>query len=186
MCAIFAIMLVASQMPATEVSTPLPGTPLIYEDLCVFEYGCEYTRAWVVLDTLAAYANRGDSTVAFTLLPGDSVTFVRGDLVVERFGKLLIDSAESGYAPGDTVYVTYCDSEGWCSTWAKGRPGAIEAFWCGPTDWGRLLEPRKETWWVKFGKANATSGWLRLDNTEECGFVFLEKLEIHSKWGDWR
>src|SRR5512140_2383017 len=115
------IALVIGVSPASEAGTAPPATPLVYENWCTFEYGCEFTQPWVALDTLAAYADRGDSTVAFRLMPGDSVTYVRGDLVVERLGKVLVLSRESGYAPGDTVYVTGCDSEGSCSAWVHGR-----------------------------------------------------------------
>lgn len=148
----------------------------------MFEYGCEFQMPWVALDTLDIHPGREDSSVVYRAMPGDSLQFLGGDLVVEALGRVLIEQPLGDFAPGDTVFITGCDAEGWCSTWTEHGEGAMEQLWCGDTSAVRLLEPRRETWWVQVSLESGRTGWLALRNTEECGFVFPERIEVRWRW----
>ena len=66
----------------TGVHGAPPEAPILERDICPFEYGCDFLY-WVVGEHLVAFVQRGDTAnVAFHVEPGDTLTFLHGDMVI--------------------------------------------------------------------------------------------------------
>jgi hypothetical protein len=168
-----------------------PTPPIVVRNHCGFEYGCEFRHPWLATGSLRAFRAQGDTTTAFPIVSGDSLSFLRADTVVDSIGiarvlspqpVLLEGSQTMTAAAGDTLLILEYDGEGWYRVWSHGHYGWVEAPWCGTASEVTLLRPPSETWWVLVRNERGLTGWLAIANTERDGCGFSHDAPIRISW----
>lgn len=135
--------------------------PVPYEDsgACPFE-GCVY-REWIATKKTPIQMNReANSSIAFTINKGESVTAITGVVITTTPGenKVLkpIKIGDVTANIGDIVYILTHLGEGVSKIWYKGN------LWIpGLNDLDNLeyKKTSKYTWWVQVKNSNGQIGW---------------------------
>ncbi len=168
---ILAAIIVQLQFPQSCHAQSPPLAPIVEKGICPYEFGCDYIK-WVAKVTKRLFKNDGDSaSVAFTMSPGDSLTFNYGNMHIDQIGIVHIVRMNDKYPVGDTIYVLSYTGEGSFDIWYKGTIHNVEEFWSDDAFpdtayyYAGLLAEPSMTWWVSLTNSSGITGWLPLVNT---------------------
>jgi hypothetical protein len=150
-----------------------PKVPFIQPDICPFEC-CQYGK-WTARSLLKVFKNEGDdSSVLFTIKPGEVFTAISGNVHVTKLGIVIIDRPFGNIKKGDKVYVLSYRGEGEYDLWYKGY-----IFLNNVDVWehGTLKHSPKFVWWVSIINKDGKKGWLKFKNITDSGFQTEDKVD---------
>lgn len=150
-----------------------PQVPYIQQDVCPFEC-CLYGK-WIAKGALTVYKKEGgNSSVAFTIKPGEEFHSIRGNVHIVKLGIVALEKSFDGFAKGDKVYVLSYRGEGVYDLWHKGKGfESNDQFWAN----GVLTQSPEMIWWVLVRNKDGKQGWLKLKNISENGFKIEEEID---------
>lgn len=170
---VFVMAILLSVTVTTHAQSARPKLPFIQHDICPFEC-CQYGK-WTARSILKAFNKEGDdSTVSFTIRPGEAFTAISGNVHIQQFGIIVINKSFGKFKKGDEVYVLSYRGEGEYDLWFNGKElNDTEEVWSN----GTLQQSPEFIWWVSIIDKDGRQGWLKFKNISDSGFQTEDKVD---------